>query len=147
MMKNQYQELRARQQAELNAFPLIFAFSDKQFEEGMHKFGLTIKDTCQMCSIGAGGYCRKSDAPKLNEMFRRHRKELWDAIKGDATGQGFIQDMFLCELNNHEYSYTGEVDEALDALGITPRHLTDMPQLRHGLELACTEVMRHDCFG
>ena len=28
--------------------------------------------------------------------------------------------MFLCELNNHEYSYTGEVDEALDALGITP---------------------------
>lgn len=44
MMKNQYQELRARQQAELNAFPLIFAFNDKQFEEGMHKLGLTIKD-------------------------------------------------------------------------------------------------------
>ena len=146
-MKNQYQDLRERQQAELNAFPLIFAFSDKQFEEGMHQLGLTIRDTCQMCSIGAGGYCRKSDVPKLNEMFRRHRKELWDAIKGDTIGQGFIRDMFLCELNNHEYSYTGEVDEALDALGITPQHLADMPQLRNGLKLACTEIMRYDCFG
>ena len=145
-MKNQYQELRERQQTEVNDFPLIFAFNDKQFEEGMHKLGLTTRDTCQMCSIGAGGYCRKSDVPKLHEMFRRHRKELWDSIKGDATGQGFIRDMFLCELNNHEYSYTGEVDEALEALGITPQHIADLPQLQHGLELACTEIMRHDCF-
>ena len=66
-----------------------------------------------------GGYCRKSDVAKLNEMFTRHRKELEDAIAGDKTGQGFICDMFLQELENHEYSYTGDVQETLDALGIT----------------------------
>ena len=146
MSTNRYQEMRNRQQAEVTAFPMFFAFSNKQFEEGMHKLGLTIKDACQMCSIGAGGYCRKSDVPKLHAMFRRHRQELWAAITGDTTGQRFIHDMFMCELNNHAYSYTGEVDEALDAVGITPQHLADMPQLRHGLELACAEITRHDCF-
>lgn len=37
MSTNRYQEMRNRQQAEVTAFPMFFAFSNKQFEEGMHK--------------------------------------------------------------------------------------------------------------
>ena len=146
MSTNPYQEMRNRQQAEVNAFPMFFAFSNKQIEEGMHKLGLAIKDTCQVCSIGAGGYCRKSDVAKLNEMFRRHRTELEDAIASDKTGQGFICDMFLQELENHEYSYTGDVQETLDALGITAQYMEAVPQLLDGLALACEKAMQHDCF-
>ena len=58
-----------------------------------------------------------------------------------------IFDMFLQELENHEYSYTGDVQEALDALGITPQYMEAMPQLMTGLSLACNKAMQHDCFG
>ena len=80
-------------------------------------------------------------------MFTRHRKELEDAIAGDKTGQGFICDMFLQELENHEYSYTGDVQETLDALGITAQYMESVPQLLDGLALACEKAMQHDCFG
>ena len=135
MSTNQYQEMRNRQQAEVNAFPMFFAFNKQQFAEGMRKLGLSPSD-----------YCRKSDVAKLNEMFTRHRKELEDAIAGDKTGQGFICDMFLQELENHEYSYTGDVQETLDALGITTQYMEAVPQLLDGLALACEKAMQHDCF-
>ena len=87
MSTNQYQEMRNHQQAEVNAFPMFFAFNKQQFAEGMRKLGLSPSDTRQVCSIFGGGYCRKSDVAKLNEMFTRHRKELEDAIAGDKTGK------------------------------------------------------------
>lgn len=140
MSTNQYQEMRNHQQAEVNAFPMFFAFNKQQFAEGMRKLGLSPSDTRQVCSIFGGGYCRKSDVAKLNEMFTRHRKELEDAIAGDKTGQGFICDMFLQELENHEYSYTGDVQETLDALGITTQYMEAVPQLLDGLALACERL-------
>ena len=51
MSTNQYQEMRNRQQAEINAFPMFFAFNKQQFAEGMRTLGLSLSDTCQMCSI------------------------------------------------------------------------------------------------
>ena len=41
MSINQYQEMRNRQQAEVNAFPMFFAFNKQQFAEGMRKLGLS----------------------------------------------------------------------------------------------------------
>ena len=99
MSTNPYQEMRTRQQAEVNAFPMFFAFNKQQFAEGMRKLGLSPSDTRQVCSIFGGGYCRKSDAAKLNEMFTRHRKELEDAIASDkkdfivATESGILHEM------------------------------------------------------
>ena len=40
MSTNQYQEMRNRQQAEINAFPMFFAFNKQQFAEGMRTLGL-----------------------------------------------------------------------------------------------------------
>ena len=146
IMENQYKELRDRQQAEVNAFPLMFAFNENQFCEGMKKLGLHPTDTHKISSIGAGGFCRKADIPALNKMFRRHRKELWDGITADKTGQAFIYDMFIFELNNHEYIYTGDVQDTLDSLGITSEHLLKISQLKKGLQLACEKIMQCDCF-
>ena len=56
MSTNQYQEMRNRQQAEVNAFPMFFAFNKQQFAEGMRKLGLSLSDTRQVCSIFGGGY-------------------------------------------------------------------------------------------
>jgi hypothetical protein len=105
-MKNHYQELRDRQQEEVNAFPMFFAFDQRQFAEGMRRLGLRPSDMNQVYAIaGTGGFYRKSDAPKLHEMFARHRKELEEAIAADKAGDNFIYEMFLTELSNHEYGY------------------------------------------
>lgn len=87
MSTNQYQEMRNRQQAEVNAFPMFFAFNKQQFAEGMRKLGLSPSDTRQVCSIFGGGYCRKSDVAKLNEMFTRHRKELKMPLPATKPGK------------------------------------------------------------
>lgn len=142
-----YQELRDRQQEEVNAFPMFFAFDQRQFAEGMRRLGLRPSDMNQVYAIaGTGGFYRKSDAPKLHEMFARHRKELDEAIAADKAGDNFIYEMFLTELSNHEYGYTGDVQDTLDALGITPQYMEAMPQLKAGLDLACQKVMQNDCF-
>ena len=145
-MKNQYQELRNRQQEEVNAFPMFFAFDQRQFAEGMRRLGLRPSDMNQVYAIaGTGGFYRKSDAPKLHEMFARHRKELEEAIAADKAGDNFIYEMFLTELSNHEYGYTGDVQDTLMPGYHSPIHGA-MPQLKAGLDLACQKVMQNDCF-
>ena len=144
-MKNHYSKMRARHQEEFNAFPMFFAFDEQQFSEGMRRLGLRPSDMNQVYTIaGTGGFYRKCDAPKLHEIFARHRRELRDAIATDKTGEGFIYDMFVCELKNHEFAYTGNVQETLDALGITADFMDDMPQLRLGLSEACKKVLQRD---
>lgn len=132
-----YQELRNRQQQEVNAFPMVFAFSDKQFVEAMKELGLDPTETDKVYKFGdTGGLYRRSDAPALHEMFDRHERERQDAIAADETGEGFIFQMFRDELANHEYNYTGELDETIEALGLTPEEINSNPKMLHGLEKA-----------
>ena len=114
-----YLKLKEKHQKEVNDFPFGFAFSNEQFEDMMKKFGLKEKDTDKICSIGAGGYIRKSDSNAFDEMFKRHRKEIEDEIEKDKKGTGFIYEMFRYELSNHEYCITYDIEPTLDALGLT----------------------------
>ena len=67
MSTNQYQEMRNRQQAEINAFPMFFAFNKQQFAEGMqHWASLRIPARCAAFSVAATA--AKSDAAKLDEI-------------------------------------------------------------------------------
>ena len=99
-----------------------FAFSQEQFNEVMKEWGLhPKKDLDKIARIPFGGFIQKKDAPLMHETFARHHRELQAAIDADPTGEGFIKDMFLYELENHEYSYTGTVEDALDSLGSPSR--------------------------
>lgn len=138
-MENRYKELRERQQKEFDDLPLGFAFGDKQFEEMMKGWGLDAKkdeDLAKIYSIGYGGYIQKKDSLLLHETRDRHDKEMKDAIAADETGEGFIFEMFLYELDNHEYGYTGDPEGALDALGYTADEVLKDPKLKRGLEKA-----------
>ena len=146
---NAYKALTDANQKEFNKFPIFFAFNQKQFDEGMRKLGLDPSDTDKIYALkGTGGFHRRSDSDKLNEMFERHEKALDDAVKGDATGDGFIYEMFTYELENHEYSYTGSVGDALDALGLTTEEVRENTALLHGLKKACAaqEGSANDAF-
>lgn len=140
---NEYAELRQRQQAEFDALPLGFAFSQKQFNEMMAGWGLDPeKDLDKILSIPGGGYVQKKDAALLHQTAERHDAEMAAAIAGDETGEGFIYQMFLYELDNHEYGYTRDTEDTLDALDYTAEEVLGNPRLKRGIEKAVTEICK-----
>jgi len=46
-----YLEIKERHQKEFETLPIFWAFNNKQFEEGMKNFGLTIENTDKICKI------------------------------------------------------------------------------------------------
>ena len=134
---NTYNELKERHQAEVNAFPLGFAFSNKQFEEMMAGWGLTADDTDKIYRLGStGGFYRKSDAPAFREMFNRHEQERQQALEADKTGEGYIYQMFACELADHEYGYTYDFESTFGALDLTFEQVYNDKRLQRGLNKA-----------
>lgn len=138
---NRYADLKQRQQVEFSAFPMQFAFSDQQLAEAMTALGLKPTDTDKVYKAPGGGIYRREDGPRLKEMMDRFDRELQEAIAGDQTGDGFIYEMFLYELNSHEYGYTGDTEDTLDALGYTEEDIKADPRLSHGLEKARLEIL------
>ena len=138
---NRYADLKQRQQQEFSAFPMQFAFSDSQFAEGMAALGLKPTDTDKIYKAPGGGFYRREDGPRLYDVMGRFDRELQEAIAEDETGDGFIFEMFLYELGNHEYDVTMELNETLDALGYTMEDIQADPRLCHGLERARLEIL------
>lgn len=139
MMKNKYAELKNQLQKEFDEFPFGFAFSNEQFEKMKEELG--VKDNSELISIGAGGYIRKSDEKALDELLNGKNKRLSDAIANDKTGEGFIKDMFLYELANHEYCITYDLRDTLEALDLTINEVMNDKRLLLGLELAKNEYL------
>ena len=136
-----YKELKDRQQAEINAFPFIWAFNESQFADGMRRLGLDpAADRGQIVHYAGGGYIRKSDKKALEDLFAKHRRELQEAIAADKTGENFVYDMFYTELANHEYSYTMDLAEGIAACGLTVEQINADPALIRGLKKAADEL-------
>lgn len=133
---NLYNELRNRQQSEFNSFPMAFAYNKEQFVDGMRKLGLEPEETDKVVKISAGGFIRKKDSNDFSAMLKRHKSQMDKAIAEDKTGAGFIKDMFAYELANHEYDYTGDLEDTLDALDLTIEKVNANPKLLKGLKLA-----------
>lgn len=98
-----YRELRDRQQKEFNELPLGFAFSMEQFRGMMERWGLDPeKDQDKIVRLPVGGFLQKKDRDHYKEVTDRHYAELEAAKKSDTDGTGFLYQMFLYELDNHE---------------------------------------------
>ena len=135
-----YKDLIERQQQEVNAFPLGFAFSDKQFGEMMEKWGLKPTDTHKIYRLPwCGCFVQKKDAEARHVMFDRHAKERKQAIAEDLDGTGYIYQMFAYELANHEYGYTYNIEPALDACGLSVEDVQQNQALKAGLCKALQE--------
>lgn len=142
---NRYAEMNSRHQAAVNALPLKFAFSNEQFERAMAELGLKPTDTDKIYKLGiGGGFYRKTDAELVRKTFEDNSKELETAIAEDKTGKGFIYEMFLYELRNHEYGYTGSTEDTLECLGYTADDLEKDRRLAVGLQKACKQIQREE---
>ena len=129
---SKYTELKSKHQAEVNAFPLGFAFNQKQFDEMMIKWGLKPTDIREILSIGGGGYVRKDDAKAMHEMFDRHESEMKAAMQDDE----FLFDAFNYELANHEYCITQDIADAVNAVGIPVKEILASERILAILHLA-----------
>lgn len=141
-----YADMRHRHAEETSALPIYWAFSDERFEEILREMGMTKDDTSQLRRAPGGGFCKAGDAQRILDTLLRHRQELDDAIAADSTGEGFIREMFLYELRNHEYGYTLETNDAVRACGLTPEDVEADRRLKNGLELAAQQIREAEGF-
>jgi hypothetical protein len=65
-------------------------------------------------------------------MFDRHEAEWNIAIQDEE----FVFEMFNYELANHEYSYTGDLTDTLEALGLTMDIINETPNMADALKRA-----------
>ena len=129
---NPYAALKQKHQSEIDAFPFGFAFSTEQFNEMMvDRFGLTPADTDKIYSIGGGGYIRKCDSDAMHEMFGRHAQEREVAIRENKDD--YLYHMFNYELANHEYTYTYDLTDTLEALDLTREEVDANPIMHEAL--------------
>lgn len=137
-----YKQMKDRHQAEVNALPLAFAFSHDRYLERLAAWNITEEEAeaGAILSIGAGGFIRATDEELVKSTFERIHDETEAAIAADTTGTGFIYEMFLYELNNHEFSYTQDTDDTLTALGFTEADINDNPALKAGLIAAIDKI-------
>ena len=136
---NKYMELKNKIQKEVDEFPMGFAFSNEQFEKMKEELG--VKEDSELLSIGAGGFIRKIDKEAFHELFNNKAKRIDEAIAEDKTGEGFIKDMFLYELANHEYCITYDLEDTLYALDLTYDEVMNDERLLRGLTLAKNEYL------
>lgn len=140
-MSESYREMRDRHQAEFNAFAdkhIFFAYDDKQFDEGLARFGLarTKEDMKKLVRIESGAYMLRERVPELKADYERRHAELVAACDADRTGEGFLYQMFLCELMDHEFCYTMDPEEAVECTPYTLEEIEADPRLSHALEKA-----------
>ena len=137
-----YIEMKNRHQAEINALPLAFAFSAEQLKEVLSAWNISEEEAIAgaITPIGHGGYIRTTDKELVNSTFKRIQEERQAAIEADHDGTGYIFQGLKYELINHEYSYTGDIDDTLDALHISNKDLAENPALLNGLNLALKAI-------
>lgn len=142
-----WKDLREKQQAEVNAFPMHFAFGNEQIQKKIQELNLDPENwRTQIVGIGAGGFVLKSDLPALKEMFKRHREEREALIATDSTGDGVIYEMFHAALVNTEYGYTVDWTDALEHEGYTEADIEVDPRLKHGLQRAAADIRKKEGF-
>lgn len=140
---NTYAEMKKRHQEEVNALPIYWAFTEERFDEVLKELGLTKNDTDKLCNTFGGGFCLAKDAQMIADTLARNFKEVEDAIQADETGDGFIKDMFLYELRDHEYGPAPDFSDATlsnvtrDILQKYSPETLENVRLKDDLELSC----------
>lgn len=124
-----YQNIQAQIQQRYNEFPMKFAFNQEQLNRGLAELNITAKEAV---SIGNGGFIRKSDKEAFLAMTRECAKLREECMADDE----YVETMFYYELGNHEYCVTYDLEDTLDACGLTADEINNDPRLKRLLAKA-----------
>lgn len=136
-----YIQMKKRHQDEFNKIPLRFAFTDSRFIEIMEEWGLDWKkDLDKIVKISGGGFIKKEDVHILDNWISMNKKEMEAFL--NSKNEKLLFDMFVYELNNNEYGYTGDVEDTLDSLDIPEERLNNDIILKKALIKACKHIQK-----
>lgn len=131
-----YSDFKLAEREAIDALPIEFAFNDDQFHDMLEKFGLTLDEKDKLRRIPGGGFCLATDAKMIVETMLSWSRKLSEIIKTDDE---FAVDALRYELDNHEYGYTGEPDDALLELGL-PSDVNKLDERMKNLFCRATEL-------
>ena len=140
-----YEELKECYRKKINDYLkqyAFFAFNEEQYTEGLKKLHVTDPD--DVIPIGAGGYMLQDQTDGFREILEAESRERSDAIADPINGLQFATGMFKYELNNHEYSYTGDITETIEALGYSLADIDNSPRLKQALQDACSLILQQE---
>ena len=106
-----YAEFKEKQRKEFEAFPMFFAFNQKQLDDGLKKLNVTVKEIYR---LPGGGFIRKTDSKAFGAMLDKLDKEKKNLLSDPKNLTNAIE----YELANHEYCFTCDETEALEAVGV-----------------------------
>lgn len=109
-----YTEISGEIQRRYNEFPMKFAFSKEQLQEGLAALGVSGVD--DVVSIGGGGFIRLTDVDAFKQMTEECANLKDHYIQTDDE---FVLSMFEYELANHEYCITYSYEDTLAACGMS----------------------------
>lgn len=136
-----YQEMKSTHEKEMNLLNWGWAFSDKQFNEMMEKWGLDPeKDLDKIVRLPYnGGFLQKKDVPAYRAFWDRYDAE----NKLFKKQQKNLVEMLVSELANHEYCITGDLEPTLNACGFDKKDYLENESLRKAVKKAKTEYLSH----
>lgn len=136
-----YQQIKARHQADVDAFPLGAAFSNEQLAEMMEKFGLPNDKTgySQIVSLGYGCFIKKSDAPAWREMCERHNRE----IKEFRKDRKELKKALFYEFGNHESQFSLNEETICNCVGLDWEEVQKDEELHKLFNDTYREFCRH----
>lgn len=136
-MKETYEQMKERQQKEFNSLPIMFAFNNEQFEEGMRKLGLEPTDTDKIYKLFAGGFYKREDSNKIIGQLKKADLETRKAMQDEEFAMG----AFRYELANHEYCITMDPLDAVHAVGLSMEEVQNSELLSRALANAEREYL------
>lgn len=108
-----YSEIKKKREDDTNelmtSLGVFWAFSNQQFNENK----TPLQEGEKYVDIGSGGFIPKHNVDAFMDGMEKIAKEFKEAIAAFKLREKHI----LYELNNHECFYTGNVENALPALG------------------------------
>lgn len=137
-----YRQIKARHQAEVNAFPFGCAFGNKQVEEMMQKFGLPNDKSgyAQIVSLGAGLYIKRTDLPAWKELRERHNREMRE-LKNHPDE---LKNALRYEFANHESQFNRDDEIILACVCLSVKEVNEDAELQRIYNEAWGEFW-HDC--
>lgn len=110
-----YNEIKEKKQTDYNRLfdtcGVFWAFSNEQFLEGKEKHPL--QEGERYVSIGVGGYMPNHKVQTLKDGT----KAIDATFKAQIAEFKMREKHILYELNNHECFYTGDITDAVEAMG------------------------------
>ena len=127
-----YSALKKAHQEDISNFPILWLFgkkSDAEITEEISKIGA--KSVDELINIGDGGYVHKNKKEDFVAMIKNHAEER----KKFSSNQNNLIEVIFSEMCNHEYAYTQDPEDTLNALGKTYKDLQN-PDFKKAWKLA-----------